>query len=762
MKRSDSVVSALRHAADNGENRPDLSAVASKIIRPVNRDRHVRRDRLLSAFAAVEDHVPLVVVVAPSGYGKTTALSQWAGEDERSFGWVRLDASDNDPVCLLRHIALALHQIHPVEDAVWRALELPNVSSLGVVVPRLVASATANGVPWVLVLDDFEVLTGTVGMDLVVALAKGLPPGCHIVVASRSRPGLRLGRLRSRGKLVEFGTHDLAFTDDEANAVLAGVGTRLPRDAVAGLVRRTEGWPAGVYLAALSVHEAVDEVAAAAGIAGTDKFIVDYFREEVLVRESAETVRFLLRTAVLEEMSGPLCDAVLGRTGSRTWLAEIEGRNLFVVPQDADGRWYRYHRLFGEVLLSELRRREPGEELRIHRRAAAWYEEHGPPERAIAHALAGEDMPTAARLVGEYAQDYVNAGRIYTVRGWLEDLDDGALRDYPGLAVGAGWIWALTGDYARAQRCLLAAEQAPPDAVPPAGSAALASSIAILRAALAPFGVDRMLADARRAFEFEPPAGHWYAAAGALFGAALLFTGQPEAAAKAWERAAYFGRRTRPSGASFALAQLSLYAAERGEWATAQEYAAESVTLIEAAGMPEYLSSLTSYVARARVAAHNGDVAQARRHVGRALRLYASPSPVAFPWLAAQTAIVLGRILLDLDDHPAARLKLTEAGRHLNRLLTEGVLREEHRRLAADLARHGGQPRVPSAMTLTAAEMRVLELLPTHLTLAEIADTLHISRNTVKSQVAAVYRKLRAATRAQAVGEGRSAGLLES
>jgi LuxR family transcriptional regulator, maltose regulon positive regulatory protein len=735
--------------------------VLSKNARPLDRPRMVRRDRLLRAFNGVAEDMPLVLLVAPSGYGKTTALSQWAGEENRSFGWVQLEASDNDPVVLLRHIALALHQIQPLNVAVWRALASSNVSPLGVVVPRLVASATANGGPWVLVLDDFHVLNGTIGMDLVVALANDLPPGCHVVVASRSRPGLRLGRMRSQGKCVEFAAEDLVFTEGEAAAVLAGVGVRLPEEAVTGLVQRTEGWPAGVYLAALSVNSAGAQ-AAALGIAGTDAFIMDYFREEVLARESAETVRFLLRTAVLEEMSGPLCDTALERSGSATWLAEIEGRNLFVVPQDHDRRWYRYHRLFGEMLLSELRRREPGEELRIHRRAAVWYEENGRPEPAIRHALAGQDRSAAARLVAGYSQRFVNAGRIYTVRGWLEELDDGALAGQPGLAVDAGWVWALTGDIARAQRCLLAAEQGRPDAAPPPdGSASLASGVAMLRAALAPFGVERMLDDARRAFQLEPPAGPWYPLAGLLLGAALLLNGEPDAAAKAWERAAYFGRDNQPSGASFALAQLSLLAAERGDWSAAQDYATESRTVAETAGLPEYLSSIVAYLAHARVAVHHGDVAAARHHVGRALRLYVSPSPAALPWLAAQTAIVLGRILLDLDDHPAARLKLAEAGRHLNRLLTEGVLRDQYRRLAADLARHGGRRRVPSAMTLTAAEMRVLDLLPTHLSLGEIADELHISRNTVKSQVAAAYRKLRAATRTEAVREARNLSLID-
>ena len=288
-----------------------------------------------------------------------------------------------------------------------------------------------TGAPWVLVLDDFHVLTGTVGMDLVVALAMGpavrLPHlSWHPVV------GRGCGSAGCAARESSSSSARTTWPSPRTRRALSswGWGRNLSRDAVAPLVRRTEGWPAGVYLAALSVRGAVRRDRRA-GIAGSDKFIVDYFREEVLTRESADTVRFLLRTAVLDEMSGPLCDAVLGHSGSATWLAEIERRNLFVVPQDHDGRWYRYHRLFGEMLLTELRRREPGEEQRIHRRAPAWYEEHGPPDRAIAHALAARDTPTAARLVAAYGQRFYNAGRIYTVRGWLEELDDGALEEHP-------------------------------------------------------------------------------------------------------------------------------------------------------------------------------------------------------------------------------------------------------------------------------------------------------------------------------------------
>jgi LuxR family maltose regulon positive regulatory protein len=416
--------------------------------------------------------------------------------------------------------------------------------------------------------------------------------------------------------------------------------------------------------------------------------------------------------------------------------------------------------LFAEMLLSQLRRREPGEEFQLRRRAVAWYEEHAMPEQAIGHALACHATPVAARLVNTYGQHFVNAGRIDVVRGWLEALD-GALENYPPVAVSAAWIWALTGNAPRAQRALLAAERGSFDGPPPDGSASLASGISIIRAALAPLGVDRMLVDAQHAVESEPPGGPWHALAAALLGVAHLLHGSQEAASKALERAAHFGRESQPSAASFALGELSLLAAEQDDWATAEASAEESVQLVEGARLQGYMSSVLTNVARAKVAVHRADLSSARGHVAEAMRLYTVPSPGAFPWLAAQVAIALGHIFLDLDDIDAARLKSGEARRHLSRLLTEGTLREQQRQLAAEVARRSDQPHPLSAMAFTSAELRVLALLPTHLTLGEIADELHIARNTVKTHVAAVYRKLNASTRTAAVREGRTLGLLD-
>jgi LuxR family transcriptional regulator, maltose regulon positive regulatory protein len=721
---------------------PLFTAVPTQAFHPSGPTIPIRRDRLVRMLGAVAPEVPLVLLVAPPGYGKTTALQQWAAEDRRRFGWALLEDSDNDPARLLRHIALALHQIHPLEDAVWRALDLPDLQPRSLIVRRLIASVAACGEPWVLVLDDFHALRGGNGMDLILALVEDLPAGCHLVVASRHKPGLRLGRLRAQGRCVQLGREELALSRDETRAVLAAAGLDHSEDAVEELLCRTEGWPAGLRLT------------------GTDGALADYFREEVLAGESAETVALLPRIAVLDELSGPLCDAVLDRTDGTAWLAELESRNLFLIPLDRDRQRYRFHRLFAETLRAELRRRDAGEEALIHQRAAVWYAAQGRPEEAISHAIAAGDTAMAAKLMAGSVPWYLNTGRLDTVRGWLDALADDALDRYPQLAAEAGWIWAMIGDGPRAHRCLRAAEAGTRGVGAP-DDGPTAVSIATLRAALAPHGVERMLADAQRGFGLEAAGSPYYPLAATLLGVAHLLTGAPDAAARVLERAAHFGRTEHPSTASFALAQLSLLSMERGDWPAAADYASESDAVLKAAGLPDYLSSITAYAVQARIALHQGDVHRAWQYVDGAQRLYTWPSARAFPWLAAQSAILLGRLLLDLDDHPGAALKATDARRQLARLGSEGVLRNRYQQFVAELDRKGGPP-VPGAMAPTAAELRILQLLPTHLTLSEIADRLYISRNTVKTQVASIYRKLRSSTRTQAVREGRNLGLIES
>jgi LuxR family maltose regulon positive regulatory protein len=272
-----------------------------------------------------------------------------------------------------------------------------------------------------------------------------------------------------------------------------------------------------------------------------------------------------------------------------------------------------------------------------------------------------------------------------------------------------------------------------------------------------------MLLDARAATETEPPGSPWFPAAMATLGIAHALSGAAEVAVKELDLAARLGREQQvPIPAVTAVAELSLLAAEQDDWPGAEENAGQAVDLIETAGMEEHQFSILGFVAAARVAAHQGNEAAARRHAGTVLRMCATPSPAAIPWLSAQVAIALAETFLDLGDFAAGRLRAEEAHGHLAGLLSEGTLRQQLRRVSAGLALKGGHVRVPSAMALTMAEMRVLQLLATHLSLGEIGEELHTSRNTVKSQVAAIYRKLQCTTRTEAVVRARDLDLLRS
>jgi LuxR family maltose regulon positive regulatory protein len=351
-------------------------------------------------------------------------------------------------------------------------------------------------------------------------------------------------------------------------------------------------------------------------------------------------------------------------------------------------------------------------------------------------------------------------GLIATVQGWLGALDDGALDSYPPLAVNAAWVWAVSGEPAKAYRCLRAAEHGSFDGIPPDGSVSMESAIARIRAVLAPYGVAQMRIDAKRAVDLEPPAGPWHVLATTVLGVAELLNGATEAARSALERAVILGRATQPFTVMVALAQLALLAADRHDWPAAEAAAAESASLVDSLRLSDYMPSLLAYAANARVALHGSDAPGARKCLGNAMRLYAVPSPEAVPWLAAQSAIVLGRILLDLGDIDAARVKATDARRHLSAMLNDGILGGQHRHLVDALDRHAGGSRPIGGMMVTPAEQRVLQLLPTHLTFGEIGEQLHISRNTAKAHARSVYHKLNASTRTQAVRTARSLGLL--
>jgi LuxR family maltose regulon positive regulatory protein len=356
-------------------------------------------ERLLTASGGA-----VVCVVAPPGYGKTTLLAQCKGG---RVGWLTVDPHDNDPAVLLTYLAVALDRVASIEPETFKILASPSTHVPPAVVPRLAAAMSATTEPVALVLDHVELLDNRQCLDALAQLAVQLAGESQLALASRTQPRLPLGRLRGQGRLMEVGAADLAMDPSEARALLEGAEVRLPGEHAAELHRRTEGWPVGLYLAALALQAAgptPDMPAAGVAFAGDDRFIVDYLNAELLARLPARQVSFLTRTAVLDRMCGPLCDAVLDTTGSATVLESLAESNLLLVPLDRRREWYRYHHLFRDLLGAELERREPELVPELHRRAAVWCEANGLEETAIDHAQAAGDADQVAWLVLQVSQ----------------------------------------------------------------------------------------------------------------------------------------------------------------------------------------------------------------------------------------------------------------------------------------------------------------------------------------------------------------------
>jgi LuxR family transcriptional regulator, maltose regulon positive regulatory protein len=374
----------------------------SKLHAPEPRDGWVERPALVGRLA--QARAKLILVDAPAGYGKTTLVAQWRGRaaDGRPFAWISLNADDNDPVSLWSHVAHALHRARP-ELSVQPILETlraqpPDIG--GATLPALVNELNALPGPVVLVLDDYHRVKERRCHAQVDYLLGHLPPMVQLVLTTRADPPLPLARLRSTGDMVELRMSELRFTPAEASALISRTAAVALADSdLADLVGRTEGWPAGVYLAALSLRGHPSPGGFVRQFSGNTRYVADLLIEEVLSRQPDHIRRFLARTAILGEFSAPLSDAVLGSADAAEIIETLERENLFVVPVDENRGWYRYHRLFAQLLRSQLTRAEPGIVPTLHLRASAWYRDAGSPLEAIGHALAGGDIAGAVDLI---------------------------------------------------------------------------------------------------------------------------------------------------------------------------------------------------------------------------------------------------------------------------------------------------------------------------------------------------------------------------
>jgi LuxR family maltose regulon positive regulatory protein len=419
--------------------------LATKLHVPRPRPGFLPRPRLLERLADGAGR-ELVLVCTPAGFGKTTLLGDWARRSRQPVGWLSLEVGDNDPVRFWRYVVAALDGAGTgLGDQVAPLLAGPQPASLEAVVTAVVNGLAGLPDRCALVLDDYHVIEAPPIHHSLGFLLERLPAQLQVVLASRVDPPLPLARLRVRGQLTELRARDLRFTQDETAALLREVaGLDLSAASLAALSARTEGWVAGLQLAALSLQRDADPAAFVATFSGSHRFVLDYLTEEVLARQPEELVRFLLETSVLDRLSGPLCDAVTGQTGGQATLEQVERANLFLVPLDETRRWWRYHRLFAELLRARLERAQPDRVAALHRHAVAWLEDHGLVDEAVHHALAAGEADWAARLVEQHTQERFQRGEGATVDRWLAALPDGLIRARPRLSL-ARAIWALIG-----------------------------------------------------------------------------------------------------------------------------------------------------------------------------------------------------------------------------------------------------------------------------------------------------------------------------
>jgi LuxR family maltose regulon positive regulatory protein len=727
----------------------------AKLALPLPARDSVSRTALVNRLR-VPGSYSVVTLLAPAGYGKTTLLAQWAAREKRSFGWVSLD--DDDPTLLLRYVATALARAQAIDSSVLDALLRARRSARAAT--RLLASALFSvGQPVALVLDDVQRLRSQECVDALSALVDHVPHGSTLVLSGRKAPALPLARLRAEGRVLELGVDELALTRREVLLLLRNAGVEPPEGDVSGIVDRTEGWAAGVYFAALALQDAGAEHGSEE-FAGDDRFVADYLRSEYLSCLRRTEVRFLTRTSVLDRMSGPLCDAVVESKRSAQKLEALETSNLFLVPLDRHRGWYRYHRLFRDLLRAELAQREPELVPALNRRAASWYEANGSPEAAVDYARAAGDTETVARLVGELGLPVYHSGRVATLERWLDHFrdDDCRLARYPGVAVLGAWIHVLHGRQATAERYLHALEDGTAKRPLPDGSPSTGPWLALLRAAMCRNGPEQMHSEAEAAIRQLGPRSPWRPAALLLRGAAQLLLGHDDCADASMAEAIDVAES---SGATetrvVALAERSLLAEARGDHADAKALGREARAAVDEGGLGDHPTSAIALAASARAELRTGSWEQARFDLERASRLRGLLAHV-LPWLSLQTRLELARAQLALSDASGARVLLSEADEIRRRRPALGVLVEQAAELRAEsdtLAATRAGPASP----LTPAELRLLPLLATHLSFREIGERLYVSRNTVKTQAISVYRKLGVSSRSEAIERAADLGL---
>jgi LuxR family maltose regulon positive regulatory protein len=735
--------------------------IEAKLHAPSWRQEWVERPELTRYLASTPAR--LALIDAPAGFGKTTLVAQWRARTAqgRRFAWVSLDHGDDDPARLWWYVVSALQRACPEigGEGILNELRVQTPEVAETVLPALINELAALTAPVVLVLDDYQVIKERSCHDQIAFLLLHLPPTAQLVLITRADPPLQLARLRAAGEMVEIRARELRFAPEEAAALVQAVSDiQLSAPDLADLMERTEGWPAGVYLAALSLRGHPSPHAFVREFTGDNRFIVDFLAEEVLSRQPGEIRQFLARTSILTRFCGPLCDAVTGSANAAELIEELEHQNLFLIPLDDNRQWYRYHHLFAQLLRSQLARTDPGIVPELHKRASAWHRLSGSTEEAVSHAIAAGDVPGAVDLITHHWHEYVDAGRAATVRGWIHSLGEDRIAANPVVAHCAAWAAALTGDQTSVRRWLPVIETGEHEGPLPDGMGSLKSSAALLRGVYGFEGLRLMRESAATAADLESdPASPWYALARMALGFSLYLSGEASAATRPLEEAV----QSEPSLLVIrlqVLSALALAAVELGRLEQAQELATAARDLAAAGDLSKAPQGAQAYIATGAVYAARGDLDEARSELEHAYQSRRRVFGIS-PWPTLVATLLLARVLLDLGDRGGAA-ELAGEARDMLAMLPDSA--EALRARLAELDRRiAGRPHaVPAAEPLTEREVDVLRLLEGALSLREIGQELFVSANTVKTHAQRIYRKLGVTTRHDAVEQGKLAGIL--
>jgi LuxR family transcriptional regulator, maltose regulon positive regulatory protein len=704
----------------------------------------------------------LCLLAAPAGFGKTTLLLQCrAAVDSSRVAWVSLDEGDSDPTRFWLYVVEAFRTVEPsIGGDALEALRRTSVDHYRAVLPSLLNQLSAVDSQLFLVLDDYHLVTNPTCHQTLGFFLDDLPVGVHVVLSTRTDPPLPLARMRARGELTEIRATELRFTSEEASALLlnASMGLQLAAEDVERLVERTEGWAAGLYLAGLSLRGREDANAFIASFQGDNRHVADYLGAEVLARQPDTIETFLLRTSVLERLSGPLCDAVLEAEGSAALLHDLERSNLFLMPLDDHREWYRYHHLFAELLRVELADRDAALIPVLHQRAAAWHRAAGNVDEAIHHACAAGQFAEAGTLIARHWLTYWRRGRLATVVRWLDGLPEEAIMADPPVAFVAAWIGGYSGaSKEETEHWLAAVEGGGDEGSLPDGISSLAFGAALARAALLFDDVGRSVDAARRALELagpKPSPFSWMAQA--ALGHGLYLSGRSAAARPRLEELVQrVSASAQPYAVVTALAVLSLIAGDGDDDSTAAALARRAAAVADAQGLSAEPLCGIAYLAMGRALSRNGELSEAEELIERTLELLRIDSMLVQRALAL---LLLSSVRRGRGDLPGARALVEQARELIERFADPGALPALLERARRAL---GSAPRqIKAAAPLTERELAVLRLLPTRLSAREIGRELYVSANTVRTHVKAVYRKLGVTTRAEAVVRARELGLL--